>query len=155
MKRKILKKSILLLILITVSNLCYSNEDLDKIFTKRNIVISSSNLTCTHFVVWLATTQKQQARGLMHVRSLTEHTGMLFIYPEERIRAMWMKNTYIPLDILFIKKTGHISSISKKTEPLSLATIRSEEPVQYVLELAGGITDDFGLQQNDQILFLN
>jgi hypothetical protein len=155
MKRTNLIKGTLLLILIAISNLSYSNAYLDKSFTKRNVIISSSNLTCTHFIVWLATTQKQQTRGLMQVRSLAEHTGMLFIYPEERIRAMWMKNTYIPLDMLFIKADGQISSISKKTEPLSLKTIRSEEPVKYVLELAGGVSDDLGLQKNDQILILN
>jgi uncharacterized membrane protein (UPF0127 family) len=80
---------------------------------------------------------------------------MLFIYPEERMRAMWMKNTYIPLDMLFIKANGDISSIMKTTEPLSLQTIRSKEPVQYVLELAGGVTENLGLQRNDKILFLN
>ena len=155
MTRNTLKKSILLLTFLIVSNLCHSNEDLDRDFTKKNIIISSSNLTCINLTVWLATTQKQQARGLMHVKILSEHTGMLFIYPEERMRAMWMKNTYIPLDMLFIKANGDISSIMKTTEPLSLQTIRSKEPVQYVLELAGGVTENLGLQRNDKILFLN
>jgi len=155
MTRNTLKKNILLLFFLIVSNLCYSNEELDRNFTKKNIIVSSSNLTCTTLKVWLATTQKQQARGLMHIKSLPEHTGMLFIYPEERMRAMWMKNTYITLDMLFIKANGDISSIIKKTEPLSLKTIRSEEPVQYVLELAGGVTESLGLIRSDKILFLN
>lgn len=89
----------------------------------------------------------------MHIRELPEHTGMLFIYPEEKIRAMWMKNTLIPLDMIFIKNGGAISSIIQETEPLSLKTIRSIEPVQFVLELNGGVVKDLNLDANNKILF--
>ena len=80
----------------------YANAELDQAFQKKSIVISSSNQTCAHFRVWVASKPSQQTRGLMHVKMLPENTGMLFIYPEEKIRAMWMKNTFIPLDMLFI-----------------------------------------------------
>jgi uncharacterized membrane protein (UPF0127 family) len=76
----------------------------------------------------------------MHVRHLPEFSGMLFIYEEAAMRSMWMKNTYIPLDILFIREDGTVSNIVENTEPLSLASIRSTEPGFYVLELNAGVT---------------
>ncbi len=133
----------------------YANAELDQAFQKKSIVISSSNQTCAHFRVWVASKPRQQTRGLMHVKMLPENTGMLFIYPEEKIRAMWMKNTFISLDMLFIDENGYISSIQKNTEPLSLKTIKSKVPVKYVLELASGVVDQLKLERNNQVLWLN
>ena len=133
----------------------YANAELDQAFQKKSIVISSSNQTCAHFRVWVASKPRQQTRGLMHVKMLPKNTGMLFIYPEEKIRAMWMKNTFISLDMLFIDEDGYISSIQKNTEPLSLKTIKSKVPVKYVLELAGGVVDQLKLERNNQVLWLN
>lgn len=152
MIKNTVKNNILSLALLLLCTIVYSNEKLDKNFNKKSIIISS-NIICTHFKVWLAENPKQQSRGLMHIRELPEHTGMLFIYPEEKIRAMWMKNTLIPLDMIFIKNGGAISSIIQETEPLSLKTIRSIEPVQYVLELNGGVVKDLNLDANNKILF--
>ena len=87
----------------------------------------------------------------MYVKNLPQNTGMLFIYPDSKIRAMWMKNTYISLDIIFIDDNGIVSSIEKNTEPQSLKTIRSEKPIKYVLELAKGTTDRIKLIEGDQI----
>ncbi|MEC9415966.1 MAG: DUF192 domain-containing protein [Pseudomonadota bacterium] len=133
----------------------YANAELDQAFKKKNIVISSSNQTCTHITVWVAGNPKQQARGLMFIKMLPENTGMLFIYPDEKIRSMWMKNTFISLDMLFIDENGYISSIQKNTEPLSLKTINSKVPVKYVLELASGVADQLKLEKNDQVFWLN
>ena len=90
-------------------------------------------------------------RGLMYVKNLPQNTGMLFIYPDSKIRAMWMKNTFISLDMIFIDENGIVSSIEKNTEPQSLKTIRSEKPIKYVLELAKGTTDRIKLIEGDQI----
>ena len=68
---------------------------------------------------------------------------------------MWMKNTFISLDMLFIDENGYISSIQKNTEPLSLKTINSKVPVKYVLELASGVADQLKLEKNDQVFWLN
>ena len=87
----------------------------------------------------------------MYVKNLPQNTGMLFIYPDSKIRAMWMKNTYISLDMIFIDENGIVSSIEKNTEPQSLKTIRSEKPIKYVLELAEGTTDRIKLIEGDQI----
>ncbi|HEX2138826.1 MAG TPA: DUF192 domain-containing protein, partial [Woeseiaceae bacterium] len=100
---------------------------------------------CYRFDVYLAETSAQHRRGLMFVRDLPRLTGMLFVYPESAMRSMWMKNTYIPLDMLFIRADGVVSSIARDTEPLSLASIPSEEPIRYVLELNAGVTEELGI----------
>ena len=87
----------------------------------------------------------------MYVKNLPQNTGMLFIYPDSKIRAMWMKNTFISLDMIFIDENGIVSSIEKNTEPQSLKTIRSEKPIKYVLELAEGTTDQIKLIEGDHI----
>ena len=87
----------------------------------------------------------------MYVKNLPQNTGMLFIYPDSKIRSMWMKNTFISLDMIFIDENGIVSSIEKNTEPQSLKTIRSEKPIKYVLELAGGTTDQIKLIEGDHI----
>ena len=87
----------------------------------------------------------------MYVKGLPKNTGMLFIYPDNNIRTMWMKNTFISLDMIFIDENGIVSSIEKNTEPQSLKTIRSEKPIKYVLELAGGKTDQIKLIEGDHI----
>ncbi len=97
------------------------------------------------FQVWLADTPQRQAQGLMFVRSLPELRGMLFVHSEPRVLSMWMKNTYIPLDMLFIGPRGRIQQIVEQTTPHSLETIRSNEPAVAVLEIAGGEARRLGL----------
>tara|TARA_B100001109_G_scaffold192201_1_gene158798 strand:- start:243 stop:662 length:420 start_codon:yes stop_codon:yes gene_type:complete len=137
--------------MLLYSCLSLGSDELDSAFKRRSIMISSSNQSCNHFVVWLAETRNQQTRGLMYVKSLPKNTGMLFIYPNSNIRAMWMKNTFISLDMIFIDENGIVSSIEKNTEPQSLKTIRSEKPIKYVLELAGGKADQIKLIEGDHI----
>ena len=74
------------------------------------------------FQVWLADTPQRQAQGLMFVRSLPELRGMLFVHEEPRAISMWMKNTYIPLDMVFIGAQGRIQQIVEQTTPHSLDT---------------------------------
>ena len=137
--------------MLLYSCLSLGSDELDSTFKRRSIMISSSNRSCNHFIVWLAETRNQQMRGLMYVKGLPKNTGMLFIYPDNNIRTMWMKNTFISLDMIFIDENGIVSSIEKNTEPQSLKTIRSEKPIKYVLELAGGKTDQIKLIEGDHI----
>lgn len=130
----------------------YSPDDLDEAFGRTAMVISASALACYRFDLWLATERPQQMRGLMFVRDLPEFTGMLFVYDSPGRRSMWMKNTYIPLDMLFIRADGTISSIEFATETLSLNSISSSEPVTYVLELNSGVTEALGIAAGDQLL---
>ncbi len=130
----------------------YGPADLDEAFGKATMVISASSLACYRFDLWLARERPQQMRGLMFVRDLPDDTGMLFIYDSPGRRSMWMKNTYLPLDMLFIREDGTVSSIVTNTEPQSLRSISSEEPVTYVLELNAGITERLGIVPGDRIL---
>ena len=89
----------------------------------------------------------------MHVRRMDDWRGMLFVYGQDAIHSMWMKNTFIPLDMLFVRADGTISSIAKNTEPQSLKSIGSGEPVRYVLELNAGISDKLGIKAGNQLFW--
>lgn len=90
------------------------------------------------FQVWIASTQQQQMQGLMFVRDLPADRGMLFIEARPRVATMWMKNTYVPLDMLFIDRRGMVVRIIPMTRPFSLDILSSLTPVKAVLELRGG-----------------
>jgi uncharacterized membrane protein (UPF0127 family) len=105
------------------------------------------------FDVYLAETFEQHRRGLMFVRDMPETTGMLFIYADDEIRSIWMKNTYIPLDIVFARSDGRISSIDRNASPLTLTSRSSNEPVRYVLELNAGTTRRLGIGTGSRILW--
>ncbi len=105
------------------------------------------------FDVELALDDEHRAFGLMYRNSLPEMNGMLFIYDRERELAMWMKNTFIPLDILFIDDEGKIITIAKSTQPRSLDRISSKGLAKAVLELNGGLTDKLGIMVGDEIIY--
>lgn len=103
------------------------------------------------FTVEVARTADQRSIGLMYRERLGWDRGMLFDYGSPRRVSMWMKNTLIPLDMLFIKRDGTIANIRKRTVPHSLEPIRSKGRVLAVLELAGGAADRMGLAPGDRI----
>ena len=100
----------------------------------------------------IAKTYEQKAQGLMCRRKLDQYAGMLFIYDGEAERSMWMKNTFIPLDMLFIDKAGYVVSLSERAVPGSLATISSGVPAAAVLELNSGMVQKLGIQPGDRII---
>ena len=104
------------------------------------------------FRIELAVTPEQRAQGLMHRRSLAPDAGMLFVYARTREVAMWMKNTFVSLDMLFISAEGEVVRIAERTEPLSLTTIRSGSPVKGVLEVVAGTVARLGIRPGDRIL---
>lgn len=124
-------------------------EDLDR-FPRQKLEIVSGRERHV-FDVWVASTPARQAQGLMFVRDLPADRGMLFVYEAPQQLSMWMKNTYIPLDMVFIDGRGRIAHIAAQTEPHSLRTIAAPGPVQYVLELRGGEAQRRGLQVGDQV----
>lgn len=130
-----------------------ANPELDAAFPQSSIVITASRDACYRFEVYLALENAQWRRGLMHVKSLDAWRGMLFVYPNDGQRSMWMKNTFLPLDMLFIKADGRISSIATDTEPQSLRSIASIEDVRYVLELNAGVTARLGIKAGDALLW--
>ncbi len=106
----------------------------------------------THkFTVEVARTPEQQAQGLMHRQELAPDRGMLFPYDPPQAASFWMKNTLIPLDLVFIRPDGTISSVSANTVPLSLDPIPSLEPVSAVLEIPGGRAAELGIQAGDKV----
>lgn len=104
------------------------------------------------FAVELALTPEEQQKGLMQRDHLAADAGMLFVMPQEKIVRMWMKDTLIPLDMLFIDKTGHIASIHSEAPPLSLDLVESARPVIAVLELAGGTAVSRSIAPGDRVI---
>ena len=102
--------------------------------------------------VEVAETLQEKAVGLMFRRSLPESSGMLFPYEAPQEVTMWMRNTFIPLDMVFIRADGVVHRIEARTEPLSERTIASQGPVTAVLELAGGVAEKLGLRPGDRVL---
>ncbi len=93
----------------------------------------------------------ERARGLMFRRSMAPNHGMLFDFERVEPVAMWMKNTYLPLDMLFIRADGTVARVAADTEPLSTATILSGEPVLAVLELNAGTAARLGIRPGDRV----
>ena len=104
-----------------------------------------------HFQLELAVTSDQRARGLMGRRDLAADGGMLFIFPTVARQVMWMKNTPLPLDMLFLAADGRIAHIVERTVPFSTARISSRRPVKAVLELRGGTAGRLGLKVGDRL----
>jgi uncharacterized membrane protein (UPF0127 family) len=103
------------------------------------------------FAVELALTPEEQARGLMFRRELPEGQGMLFDFGDDGLREFWMKNTYIPLDMIFIRGDGRIAKIAEHTVPLSEARVSSDRPVRAVLEVIAGTTRKMGIVPGDRV----
>lgn len=144
-----------LLIVATAALLSAQSSDqasLDEAFGRDVLIVVTGESGCFRFDVHMAVTRQQQLRGLMNVRFLPEWSGMLFVYQREDAHAMWMKNTYIPLDIVFARRDGAVSSVARDTEPLSLSSISSVEPVQYVLELNAGTAARLGIGEGSRLV---
>jgi uncharacterized membrane protein (UPF0127 family) len=107
------------------------------------------------FGVELATTSEQQALGLMFRDSMPADQGMLFIFPNEAPRSFWMKNTRIPLDIMYFDKNLKMVSISADTPPCRVArcpSYPSTGPAMYVLELNAGMASELGVVVGDRLI---
>ena len=125
-----------------------------RLFGNTSLVIKTrTNLH--EFSMEVAETPAQQAIGLMGRQSLAENTGMLFVYARPQLVAMWMKNTYLPLDMLFIGPNGIINRVVKRTTPMSLRRIRSLRPVAAVIEVNAGTVDRLFIKVGDRIIHEN
>jgi len=138
---------------LLLSGQASQDSDLDSAFSRDTLIISADQHACYFFDIYVASSRAQQMRGLMNVRELPEMSGMIFVYRRAEIHSMWMKNTYIPLDMLFIRGDGTVSSVAADTVPLTLDSVASIEPVNYVLELNAGVTAKLGIGTESQIIF--
>ena len=130
-----------------------ANEELDAAFEKDTLIIEASKFACHRFDVYIAANNSQRARGLMHVRDLPPTSGMLFVYRDAKIISMWMKNTYISLDMVFARADGTVASVVHDTEPLSLRSVASSEPVSFVLELNAGTAARLSIDEDSRLFW--
>ena len=111
----------------------------------------SSHGKLHRFTVEVARTGEEQAMGLMNRASLDPNRGMIFPFDPPRQAGFWMKNTLIPLDMIFVRADGSIANIAANTVPLSLEPVYSDGEVAAVLEIAGGRAAELGVQPGDKV----
>lgn len=128
------------------------NDPLLKDFGRDTLQIKTQDERTLDFVAYIAQSDDEMRQGLMFVESLPDKTGMLFRYPRRRIGSMWMKNTLIPLDIMFIKSDGTIVKIHENATPKSLKSLRSKGQVKGALELIGGSAKKHNIQVGDVVV---
>jgi uncharacterized protein len=116
------------------------DAQLDRLFPRSVMQIATPDARLHTFNIWVADDDQRRARGLMFVRHLADDDGMLFLYPQAIRASMWMKNTFIPLDMLFVAANGKVMHVVENTEPQSLKTIEATSDVIAVIELKGGTT---------------
>ena len=104
-----------------------------------------------NFMVEEAKTIDQQARGMMFRDSMGDNEGMIFEFAEPKVATIWMKNTAISLDIIFVKEDGKILKIEHMAQPYTLRSASSEAVVAAVVELKGGISKDLGIEPGDTV----
>jgi uncharacterized membrane protein (UPF0127 family) len=121
-------------------------------FERSQLTIRTQDGRRFPFHVELALTPEQRAQGLMYRESLDQDAGMLFIYDLERPVTMWMKNTLVPLDMLFLARDGEVLGLAEDTVPQSETMIPSGEPVKAVLELQAGTVARLALKPGDRVL---
>ena len=126
---------------------------LDDNFERDTIIIESDDGLRHEFDVYLAIVFEQQRQGLMFVRKMPQNMGMLFVYEETEPHSMWMKNTYMSLDMVFSRADGTVSSVIHNTQPLSLDSQSSIEPVNFVLELNAGTARRLNIGRKSRIIW--
>ncbi|MGH8177419.1 MAG: DUF192 domain-containing protein [Steroidobacter sp.] len=127
-------------------------RQLDQFFARSTLQIATPDARLHTFDIWIADDDARRARGLMFIRQLADDEGMLFIYPRAQPIGMWMKNTFIPLDMLFVRADGRVERVAENTTPQSLETIESGKPVLAVVELKAGTAARLKISSGAQVL---
>ena len=121
-------------------------------FSNEKIEVSIYNKNIT-FNVEVAKTTEERRTGLMYRKKLLNNEGMLFIFPREKIIQLWMKSTYIPLDVIFISENKVIVDIKKNMEKLSETIVKSKVKSRYALEFNAGLINKLDIEIGDKVLF--
>jgi uncharacterized protein len=120
-----------------------------------NIIIKDESKIKAQYNIDIAVTKQQQQKGLMYIKSMPKDYGMLFVWDKPKQIAMWMKNTYIPLDMLFINENNKIIGIIENTTPLSLDSLYIDKPIKQILEINANQAKINNFKINDSIECLN
>jgi uncharacterized protein len=138
-----------LLFALMVTPACQAKEKISE------LEIHTASAKSIAFKVEVAQTPEEQTRGLMFRESLAPNHGMIFPMDPPREASFWMRNTVIPLDMIFIRADGSIARIAAETVPYSLIPVSSGEPVAAVLEISGGQAAALGIAENDTVKWKN
>ncbi len=129
------------------------SEPVQDLSTFPRTMLEIHGASATHtFKVWVADTPGRQTQGLMFVRDLPDDEGMLFTHC---CSGIWMKNTYVSLDIVFVGTDGRIVKIAERAQPFDLRTISADQPVQAVVELKGGAAAQLKLRTGDRVTWVS
>ena len=120
-------------------------------FPRERIAVETRSARRHVFDAWRADTDATRAQGLMYVKSLRPDQAMFFDYGSGQYVAMWMKNTLIPLDMLFVDPAGCVVTVHERARPGSLETISGDGPIALVVELAGGTVANLGISVGDRV----
>jgi uncharacterized membrane protein (UPF0127 family) len=139
---------------IGASDVTRFNRDLKNYNAKLQIFDRNSKLVAS-FNIAIAKSDEQKMYGLMNLKKLPKDHGMLFSFKESQVINMWMKNTKIPLDMIFIDTDNEISVIRSDSKPNSLELISSEKEARYVLEINAGLAQELGIEARQKVKILN
>ena len=132
---------------------CASKKGADPAVPLPRVVVETSSGARHAVDVELARTEPERRKGLMDRPSLPDDAGMLFIFDETSVQSFWMKNTLIPLDMIFIDDEGRIAGIVESAEPRTLTERTVGKPSRYVLEVNGGWSRAHGVRAGDRVRF--
>ena len=127
-------------------------QQLDKAFSRSTLKIATPDAQLHKIDVWIADNDARRMRGLMYVEHMADDAGMLFIYPQPQPISMWMKNTHLSLDMLFVSANGRVDSIAENTKPMSTDTISSKGNVLAVIELKAGSAARLNIRPGAQVI---
>ena len=129
-----------------------TKPDEEYMFRKNGeLVITSDSGQQVKIDIQIAKTEFDRQLGLMYRKSMEENQGMLFIFPDVQVRSFWMRNTEIPLDMIFISPSKTILNIAKNTTPYADISYSSSGPAKYVLEVKGGFADRHNISSGDVV----
>ena len=146
-----MKRFLRLVVTVFILTLPAPRAEAQEIFNWEDLAVVTGTGGRHPFRVEIADTPSKRAQGLQGRESLSPGTGMLFDFKSPQPVFFWMKNTPVPLDMIFIGAKGRIINIARQTTPLSLAVIPSAEPARAVLEILGGQAKRLGIVKGDRV----
>lgn len=152
MARAFIKPFLAFFLLLLCAVLILTPPEETSVTFKEELIYLSSGSRMWPFTVEIAETKRQQQHGLMHRKEMADGQGMLFVNEEPKIMRMWMKDTPLALDMLFISNRGEVVFIVENTIPYSTDTISYDRPVRAVLELPGGAVKTKSIKTGDRVI---